>query len=149
MSPFGKYISLSGTTLMVRVPGDRQRNYPIRHARAAMAARDAIAASLGLTLTLRNERGRITKRVSKSKRSVGLPCGVSFCESTQDFGVIWREGPINARVTKRRSFSISTYGTEARAREVAIAWRKKMEIRHYDNVIMDQPVSDDVDQVAS
>ncbi|MEM0550189.1 MULTISPECIES: AP2/ERF family transcription factor [Aeromonas] len=134
MSPFGKYISLTGTTLMVRVPGDRQRNYPIRHARAAMAARDAIAASFGLTVTLQNERGRKTRRANKSKLSIGLPSGVSFCESHQAFGVVWREGPVGSRTTRFKSFSISTYGTEAQARRLAIEWRAHMEVLHYDDV---------------
>jgi len=135
VSPFGRYISLADRTLMVRVPGDRQRNYPLRHARGAMAARDAIAASLGLSLSLSvpAHSARQMKRASKSKLSVGLPSGVSFCESHQAFGVCWREGPLGARTTKYRSFSISTCGSEARAREAAIAWRKKMEVMHYDN----------------
>lgn len=135
MSPFGRYISLAGRTLMVRVPGDRQRNYPLSHAKGAMAARDAIAASLGLSqsLLVPAHSARQTKKASKSKLSVGLPSGVSFCESHQAFGVCWREGPPGSRITRYRSFSISTCGSEARAREAAIAWRKKMEVMHYDN----------------
>ncbi|PTH79053.1 hypothetical protein DAA48_21690 [Aeromonas veronii] len=135
MGAFGRYISLTGSTLMVRVPGDRQRNYPLRHSRAAMLARDAIAASLGLThnLSRPSHVGRQTKRASKSKLSDGLPSGVSFSEKYQLFGVCWREGPLGNRTTRYRAFSISVYGTESRAREAAISWRKKMEILHYDN----------------
>ncbi|MNC68930.1 AP2 domain protein [compost metagenome] len=100
-----------------------------------MAARDAIAASLGLSqsLSVPANSARQMKRASKSKLSVGLPSGVSFCESHQAFGVCWREGPHSSRTTRYRSFSISTYGSEARAREAAIVWRKKMEVMHYDN----------------
>lgn len=135
MGAFGRYISLTGSTLMVRVPGDRQRNYPLRHSRAAMLARDAIAASLGLThnLSRPSHVGRQTKRASKSKLSAGLPSGVSFSEKYQLFGVCWREGPLGNRTTRYRSFSISTYGSKSRACKEAISWRNKMEVLHYDN----------------
>jgi hypothetical protein len=100
-----------------------------------MLARDAIAASLGLThnLSRPSHVGRQTKRASKSKLSTGLPSGVSFSEKYQLFGVCWRQGPVGSRTTRYRAFPISAYGSESRARKAAISWREKMEILHYDN----------------
>lgn len=138
-SQLGRYITI-GESIMVRVPGTKQVNFPVcRSGRiSAKELRDKLIAEQGLRVN------GPTRRYKKPKpraptvnvEELGLPDGVTYCSEVRNgkeyyrYTVRWSEGEGARRKGKVKTFAIIKRGRDV-ARAMAIEHRRVMLEKHY------------------
>lgn len=138
-SRLGRYITV-GDSIMVRVPGAKQVNFPdCRSGRiSAKELRDKLIAEQGLRVN------GPTRRYKKPKpraptvnvEELGLPDGVTYCSEVRNgkeyyrYTVRWSEGEGARRKGKVKTFAIIKRGRDV-ARAMAIEHRRVMLEKHY------------------
>lgn len=127
-----RYMSCNRTTIMVRVPGCKQRNFHKSKVQDAIKVRNLLCVSVGIDPYSKSHSpsGRIHSKPHADKKS-DLPVGICLSSYTKTLG----DGSVQTyqRVialglpgsnTKSKSFSVMTYGKD-QAISLAIAWRER------------------------
>jgi len=126
---WGRYISLAGQTVMVRVPGTKQLNYSMAEIDDAIAMRDQLANERGYPLTGPTRRVGKSRTPNRNKANPELPSGVVYIEKDDAYQASWREGDEDHRVSRFAYFGVATHGSQAK--DLAIKKRQDMEKLHY------------------
>lgn len=127
-----RYMSCSNSTIMVRVPNAKQKNFHKSKVKEAVEYRDKICKSLGLEpySKMHSQNGR-THIKSHADKSSNLPVGI--CLSSYVVKLADGSEQTYQRVTtqktqmgkaKQKSFSVMKYGTD-KAVALAVAWRNQ------------------------
>ena len=135
MAKYGKYITASGTTLMVRVPGFKQLNFHVSNADLAMSMRDNQMAEAGIK-PIDNVKVicGVAKAPRKNKKDPDLPQYISSFidhrtgnEYLRAFAIGMRSGGMIGPIHKDMSINKHGYGTCIRE---LLKWRKEKEKRY-------------------
>jgi hypothetical protein len=122
--PLGRFVSVAGNTIMVRVPGFHQRNFHGSEMDRALSYRDLLCDQVGIDPAAPRY-GENRKWIGpKATKTNDLPLGVTqtICHKT---GVLYyRAYWMEKGRQKTRSFSAKKYG-DAAALEKAIATRER------------------------
>lgn len=135
----GRYITL-GDSIMVRVPGTKQENFPNTKTGLVEAKmrRDELAKEQGIRLTgptLRCMKPK-PRQSTKAIEEAGLPDGVTYTVEVRNdveyfrYVVRWSEGPVTKRRGRVKTFAVLKRGRDI-ARAMAIEFRQEMKQKHY------------------